>query len=62
MKIGIIGSGFAGLSSALFLSRNKLNSITLYDKFDKVQTVGAGILIQPSAMEIFKNLIFMMNL
>ncbi|CAF1153116.1 unnamed protein product [Adineta steineri] len=56
MKIGIIGSGFAGLSSALFLSRNKLNAITLYDKFDKVQTVGAGILIQPSAMEIFKKL------
>jgi 2-polyprenyl-6-methoxyphenol hydroxylase-like FAD-dependent oxidoreductase len=56
MKISIIGSGFAGLSSALFLCRHKLNTITLYDKFDKVQTVGAGILIQPSSMEILKKL------
>jgi 2-polyprenyl-6-methoxyphenol hydroxylase-like FAD-dependent oxidoreductase len=56
MKISIIGSGFAGLSSALFLCRHKLNTITLYDKFDQVQTVGAGILIQPSSMEILKKL------
>jgi 2-polyprenyl-6-methoxyphenol hydroxylase-like FAD-dependent oxidoreductase len=33
-----------------------LNTITLYDKFDKVQTVGAGILMQPSSMEILKKL------
>lgn len=56
MKISIIGSGFAGLSSALFLSRHKLNTITLYDKFDQIQTVGAGILMQPSSIEILKKL------
>ncbi|CAF2625302.1 unnamed protein product [Rotaria sp. Silwood2] len=56
MKINIIGSGFAGLSAALFLSRHQLNRITLYDKFADVQTVGAGILLQPSAMEILKKL------
>jgi len=56
MKISIIGSGYAGLSSDLFISRHKLNSITLYDKFDKVQSIGAGILIQPSSMEILKKL------
>jgi 2-polyprenyl-6-methoxyphenol hydroxylase-like FAD-dependent oxidoreductase len=33
-----------------------LNTITLYDKFDKVQTLGAGILMQPSSMEILKKL------
>ena len=56
MKISIIGSGFAGLSSALFLSRHKMNTITIYDKFNKVQTVGAGILMQPSSMEILKKI------
>ena len=56
MRINIVGSGFAGLSSALFLSRHKLNKITLHEKFDRVQTVGAGILIQPSAIEILKKL------
>ena len=56
MRINIVGSGFAGLSSALFLSRNKVNKITLHEKFDRVQTVGAGILIQPSAIEILKKL------
>ncbi|CAF1396632.1 unnamed protein product [Rotaria sp. Silwood1] len=56
MKINIIGSGFAGLSAALFLSRHPLNCITLYDKFTNVQTVGAGILMQPSAMVILKKL------
>jgi 2-polyprenyl-6-methoxyphenol hydroxylase-like FAD-dependent oxidoreductase len=56
MKISIIGSGFAGLSSALFLCRHKLNNITPYDKFDKIQTVGAGILIQPSSMEVLEKI------
>jgi 2-polyprenyl-6-methoxyphenol hydroxylase-like FAD-dependent oxidoreductase len=56
LKISIIGSGFAGLSSALFLCRHKLNTITLYDKFDQVQTAGAGFLIQPSSMEILRKL------
>ncbi len=56
MKISIIGSGYAGLSSTLFLSRHKLNNITLYDKFDKVQTIGAGILMKPLSMEILKKL------
>ncbi|CAM4825784.1 unnamed protein product [Rotaria magnacalcarata] len=56
MKIKIIGSGFAGLSSALYLSRNPSNSITVYDKFNCVQSVGAGILIQPSSMEVLRKL------
>ena len=56
MKINIIGSGFAGLSAALFLSRDRSNSITLYDKFNEVQTIGAGILMQSSSMEVLKRL------
>lgn len=56
MKIKIIGSGFAGLSSALYLSRRPSNVITIYDKFEHVRTVGAGIMIQPSSMEILKDL------
>ena len=56
MKISIIGAGYAGLSSALFLSRHRSNRITIYDRFDQVQTIGAGILIQPSAMEVLRKL------
>ncbi|CAF0792256.1 unnamed protein product [Adineta ricciae] len=56
MKISIIGAGYAGLSSALLLSRHHVNRITVYDRFDRVQTIGAGILIQPSAIEILKRL------
>lgn len=56
MKIAIVGCGFAGLSSALFLSKNIKNEITLFDKFDHVQTVGAGIMIQPSSMDVLKKL------
>lgn len=55
MKIAIIGCGFAGLSTALFLSK-KENQITLYDKFTDIKAVGAGILIQPSSMVVLKKL------
>jgi 2-polyprenyl-6-methoxyphenol hydroxylase-like FAD-dependent oxidoreductase len=55
-SIGIIGCGFAGLSSALFLSQRQDCEITLYDRFETVQAVGAGILIQPSSQEVLKKL------
>jgi len=52
MNIAIIGCGFAGLSSALFLSKN--NNITIFDKFHHPEPIGAGILIQPSSQEVLK--------
>lgn len=56
MKIAIIGCGFAGLSSALFLSENATHKITIFDKFNSAQTVGAGIMIQPSSIAVLKKL------
>lgn len=54
MKIGIIGCGFAGLSSALFLAKD--HKITLIEKFSTPQARGAGILIQPSSQIILNKL------
>lgn len=56
MKIAIIGCGFAGVASALFLAKDKNNNIDIFDKFSEVKTVGAGIMIQPSSMEVLKKL------
>lgn len=54
-KIAIIGCGFAGLSCALFLSKKEQVKITLFDKFNEVKVLGAGILMQPSSMEVLKH-------
>lgn len=53
MKIFIIGCGFAGLSSALLLSK-KGHNITLFDQFKKVEMIGAGLLLQPSSIPVLK--------
>lgn len=54
MNIGIIGCGFAGLASALMLSKE--HQVTIMEKFSMPAALGAGILIQPSSQEILKNL------
>jgi 2-polyprenyl-6-methoxyphenol hydroxylase-like FAD-dependent oxidoreductase len=54
MKIAIIGCGFAGLSSAIYMAR-KNHHITLIDKFNEIKSVGAGILIQPSSSIVLKD-------
>ena len=56
MKIVIIGCGFAGLASALFFAKDNENTIEIFDKFSEIKTVGAGIMIQPSSMEVLKKL------
>lgn len=62
MKIVIIGCGFAGLTSALFLSKNQENEITIIDRFEKVQAIGAGIMIQPSSLKVLDKLGIAKNL
>lgn len=56
MKIKIIGCGFAGLSSALLLSKIKDAEIEIYEKFSCVKPVGAGIVLQPSVVPVLKQL------
>lgn len=55
MKIAIIGCGFAGLSSAIFLSQ-KSHEVSIFDKFSIPTSVGAGILLQPSAQIVLEHL------
>lgn len=56
MKIKIIGCGFAGLSSALFLSSLKDTEIEIFEKFEKIKPVGAGIVLQPSVIPVLQEL------
>lgn len=56
MNIKIIGCGFAGLSSALLLSKLDNVEIEIYEKFEKIQPVGAGIVLQPSVLPVLKEL------
>lgn len=56
MKIKIIGCGFAGLSSALLLSKIKDTEIEIYEKFSCIKPVGAGIVLQPSVIPVLEEL------
>lgn len=62
MKIKIIGCGFAGLSSALLLSKIKNTEIDVYEKFDSVKAIGAGIVLQPSVIPVLEELNILSNI
>ena len=47
--IAIIGSGAAGMASALFL-HDQGHNVTLFEKVENPGPVGAGVLIQPAGM------------
>ncbi|MES3001600.1 MAG: NAD(P)/FAD-dependent oxidoreductase [Pseudomonadota bacterium] len=49
LKVAIAGAGFAGLATATLLARQG-HDVTVYDKFSEPQSVGAGILLQPSGL------------
>ncbi len=51
MDIGVIGCGFAGSAAALFLARAG-HKVTAYEAVDDPQPVGAGIMLQPSGMDV----------
>lgn len=49
MKVAVAGAGFAGLATASLLARAG-HRITVYEKFATPQSVGAGILVQPTGL------------
>ncbi len=55
LDIGIVGAGFAGASSALFLAERG-HQVTLYEEAESPQPVGAGILMQPSGLSVLADL------
>jgi 2-polyprenyl-6-methoxyphenol hydroxylase-like FAD-dependent oxidoreductase len=54
-KIAIVGSGMAGLSAGMLLSRLG-HEITLFERFEEPKSIGAGILIQPSGVMALERL------
>ena len=53
--IAIVGAGFAGLASATLLARAG-HLVTVFEKFEAPQAVGAGILIQPTGLAVMRTL------
>lgn len=49
LNIVVAGAGFAGLASAALLARDG-HRVTVLEKFRQPQSVGAGILVQPSGL------------
>lgn len=51
----IIGAGTAGLATAILLARQNIQ-VTLFEKAEKLEPVGAGLLLQPSGLAVFEHL------
>jgi 2-polyprenyl-6-methoxyphenol hydroxylase-like FAD-dependent oxidoreductase len=55
MEIAIIGGGIAGLTAALALKHQGIQS-TVYEQADQLNEVGAGIWLQPNALKVLNSL------
>ena len=51
MKIGIIGGGISGLTTALALHKWGIQSV-VYEQANELNEVGAGIWLQPNAIKV----------
>src|SRR3954466_10843014 len=55
LDVAVVGTGTVGSATALFLARQG-HHITLYEKVAEPQTLGAGIMLQPSGMAVLRAL------
>jgi len=55
MRVGIVGCGYAGGSAALLLARAG-HDVTVFEAVAEPAPLGAGILIQPTGMEVLHQL------
>ncbi len=55
MRVGIVGGGTGGPALALFLARAG-HAVVLYERVPDPGPVGAGILMQPTGMEVLRRL------
>ncbi len=56
MKIGIIGGGITGLTTAIALQKSGIESVVVFEQAKEMSEVGAGIWIQPNAIKILDGL------
>jgi len=54
-KIAITGGGISGLTAAIFLCRSG-HSVTVFERFAKPESIGAGILLQPTGLAVLQQL------
>ncbi|MGC6330898.1 FAD-dependent oxidoreductase [Rhizorhabdus sp. FW153] len=54
-RIAVAGCGVAGLATALLLSRAG-EQVELFERFDRPQPVGSGLMIQPTGMVVLERL------
>ena len=55
IHVAIIGSGTAGLASAIVLAQQGLQ-VSIFEKVSALEPVGAGLLLQPSGLAVFEHL------
>jgi 2-polyprenyl-6-methoxyphenol hydroxylase-like FAD-dependent oxidoreductase len=55
LDVAVVGTGTVGSATALFLARQG-HQVTLYEKVAEPQTLGAGIMLQPSGMAVLRAL------
>lgn len=55
LPIAIVGAGTAGLATAIFLARQG-HAVRLLERVERLQPVGAGILLQPSGLAVLQRL------
>ncbi len=55
LSIGIAGAGPAGLSAALFLSRQG-HRVTIFEQFEAPRPLGSGLILQPTGLGVLAEL------
>lgn len=55
LDVAVVGTGTAGSATALFLARQG-HRVTVYEKVPEPQSLGAGIMLQPSGLSVLRTL------
>ncbi len=55
MRVGIIGCGIAGQAAAIAMARDG-HEVTIFERFAEAKPVGAGLLLQPSGLQVLERL------
>lgn len=55
LTIAVCGCGPAGLAAALLLQRSG-HQVTLFERFERAQAVGSGLILQPTGLAVLKEL------